>query len=108
MTQIVSDNIPSIGELAMIIKLYEHFNSHSLMYRESAHEIAEIIAQQPYNVEITIDFCEIKFATRSFLNQLLSDVYYRKNIAIVNPNNTIKEMMKISFKPPSSDSLITA
>lgn len=92
----------------MIIKLYELFNCHALRQRESAHKVAEMIVKQPDTVPITIDFSGIDFATHSFLNQLLSDLYYRKNVVYINYNENVREMMKISFKPPSSDLRITA
>lgn len=92
----------------MIIKLYELFGCHALRQRESAQKVVEMIAMEPKTSKVIVDFDKIEFATRSFLNELLSDLYYRDNLVYINKNESIEQMMKISFKPPTRDSQVTA
>ena len=92
----------------MIIKLYELFGSHALRQRETAQKIVEMIAKEPRSSKVIIDFDQIEFATRSFLNELLSDLYNRGNLEFINKNDSIEQMMKISFRPPGHDSSVTA
>jgi hypothetical protein len=92
----------------MIIKLYELFGSHALRQRETAQKVAEMVAKEPSSSKIIIDFDQIEFATRSFLNELLSDLYERDNLEFVNKNESIEQMIKISFRPPGHNSSVTA
>lgn len=82
----------------MIIKLYELINGDdTLRNRDTAKKIIEIIAKEPESNQVVIDFDKIEFATRSFLNELLSNLYNRK-VSYINTNRDIEKMMKISFK----------
>jgi hypothetical protein len=81
----------------MIIKLYDLFGVDSLRNRETAKKIVDTISKESESNQITIDFDNVKFATRSFLNELLSSISKRKNIVYINRSEEIEKMMNISF-----------
>ncbi|MDI6897422.1 STAS-like domain-containing protein [Methanocella conradii] len=92
----------------MIIRLYELFGSHALRQRETAQKVVEMVINEPTSRKVIVDFDQIEFATRSFLNELLSGLYNKDNVEFINTNESIEQMMKISFKPLTCNSEVTA
>lgn len=75
----------------MIIKLHNLFCTDTLRHRETARKVVETIPKDMH--QITVDFGEIDFASRSFLHELLVGLA-DKEVSFANANEEILLMTK--------------
>lgn len=80
------------------IKLYDMFHTDTLRHRETARKVVELINKAPKSSRTTIDFCNIDFASRSFLHELLNDLDSSRKVDFVNTSQEVKQMMVIVQK----------
>lgn len=83
------------------IMLSEHFNSTSLITRQAARDIFEIISSST-ETEIVLDFSNIQNATRSFFDELNAHKkkvhLLGKHIEIVNLNTNLEQLHSLVTK----------
>ncbi|MEA2098273.1 MAG: hypothetical protein U9P70_04360 [Patescibacteria group bacterium] len=92
------------------IILSEKFKSSSLITRQAARELFDVIFESDTN-KIILDFNKIEFASRSFFDELNSKMnkikLLGKNIEIVNLNENLDKLYKIVVDVSKSKSSIS-
>lgn len=84
------------------IKLKKVFEVTALNNRATAKRLVERIENSWANTVI-LDFADIEFASRSFLDELNSHLsHIDKEIKKVNMNSSVKEMDKLVQKPKAT------
>lgn len=83
----------------MRIKLHNLFCTDTLRHRETARKIVETIPKEIH--QITVDFDEIDFASRSFLHELLVGLD-AKEVSFANANQEILMMTKVILRNSKS------
>ncbi len=93
-----------------MILLTETFKSSSLITRQAARELFDIISESE-DKKIILDFNKIEFASRSFFDELNSKMskikLLGKNIEIVNLNENLAKLYKIVVDVSKSKSSIS-
>lgn len=93
-----------------IYKIAEFFNSASLISRQAAKKLCEEVAKLKENTVI-LDFKNIDFASRSFFDQLNSEMgslrLANKQVELINLNKNLSELLKLVKKAARSDFHIT-
>lgn len=93
-----------------IILLTETFKSSSLITRQAARELFDIISGSE-DKKIILDFDKIEFASRSFFDELNSKMskikLLGKNIEMVNLNENLAKLYKIVVDGAKSKSSIS-
>lgn len=79
----------------MSINLFQMFGTDTLRHRETAKKLAENLPKT--ECPVVIDFANIDFASRSFLHELLCQLYDRK-VTFENTNEEIAQLMEIVSK----------
>lgn len=96
--------------LNKIINLGEIFNSSSLITRQMAREIFNIIAKSDEN-KIVLDFNKIEFASRSFFDELNNEMskitLLGKEVEFINLNESIEKLYKMVVDASKSKSSIS-
>ncbi|MBU3925445.1 hypothetical protein KJ854_05970 [Patescibacteria group bacterium] len=96
--------------LNKIINLAEIFNSSSLITRQTARELFNIIARSDEN-KIVLDFNKIKFASRSFFDELNNEMnkiaLLGKEAEFVNLDENIAKLYKLVIEASKSRSSIS-
>jgi anti-anti-sigma regulatory factor len=81
-----------------IINISNLFSSHSLVTRQAARDIFELISQMPEN-SIILDLAQIDFASRSFFDELNNyENTFRlsgKKVEIINMNDHIASLLQM-------------
>jgi anti-anti-sigma regulatory factor len=89
------------------INLATLFNSSSLITRQTAQEVFNIISESPEEM-IILDFSQIKFASRSFfdeLNNLKSKIsLLGKQVKFMNLNKHIEKLLQLVVNAEKSKS----
>lgn len=92
------------------INLAEFFNSSSLITRQAAQEVFNIISESPEKV-IILDFSQIKFASRSFFdefNSLKSKIsLLGKRVKFANLNDHIAKLFQLVVDAEKSKSSLS-
>ena len=83
----------------MEIKIYNIVDTDTLRHRESAQMILQIIAKEPVDSQVVLDFTGIIFASRTFLHEMLSGLRGRE-LKIINVNADVESMIQITFNKP--------
>lgn len=94
--------------LSKNIRLSEHFNSTSLITRQAARDIFEIISSSA-ETEIVLDFSNIQNATRSFFdefNAFKKKIHLLgKTIEIVNLNSNLTQLYNLVTKQSETNGI---
>lgn len=79
------------------VNLYQMFGTDTLRHRESARKVVERLSTDLQSTQVTIDFADITFASRSFLHELLCRLGSRK-VVFENRNEEVQKMMNVAQK----------
>jgi hypothetical protein len=81
-----------------IINISNLFSSYSLVTRQAARDICELISQMPEN-SIILDMERIAYASRSFFDELNSYentfILSGKNVELINVNHNIASLLQM-------------
>lgn len=92
------------------INLAGIFNSSSLITRQAARDLFSIIAKSEEK-KITLDFNKIEFASRSFFDELNSEMtkiaLFGKEVEFVNLSESIEKLYKMVIDASKSKSSIS-
>lgn len=92
------------------IKLSEKYNSSSLITRQAARELFIAIAETKEE-RIILDFSNIEFASRSFFDELNSQMnkanLLGKNIKLISIDENIKKLYDLVVKASKSKTSIS-
>lgn len=96
--------------LNKVISLTEIFNSSSLITRQTARELFDIIAKSDEK-KIILDFNKIEFASRSFFDELNNEMskiaLLGKEVEFINLNESIAKLYKMVIDASKSKSSIS-
>ena len=84
------------------IRIRDVFESSSVITRQSARELFNIIQSTPES-EIVLDFADVEYSSRSFFNELLSkELLFSalgKQIRFMNLPEALRELLEFSKCP---------
>lgn len=90
-----------------IINLSEFFKSSSLISRQAARELFDVISRMPEEV-VVLDFLAINFATRSFFDEFNSKMsqlkLLGKQVEFVNLNENVQNLFAVVVRTAQSKS----
>ena len=85
-----------------IIRLRDAFNSSSLVTRQAARDLFDMIQHSP-ETRIALDFDGIEYSSRSFFDELLSKeplfMPLGKNVTFVNVSRDLEQTMDLVKNP---------
>ena len=83
----------------MELNIYKATDIETLRHRDTARNILEKVITHPDEDKIVLDFSGIKFASKSFLHELLRGLEGR-NVTFINTNEEVRAMIEIALDKP--------